>query len=130
MYEDAKVIYNNPHLFHRLKRAWAFWVLTNQGRLGAIGSWGLSKQRNEHPLKIQNKKESFDCRIARRISLAQIECRDALELIKLSDSQDTFFYLDPPYINTNQGHYRGYSELNFNDLLNEPEGQVFAFLLF
>jgi DNA adenine methylase len=32
-------------------------------------------------------------------------------------SKDTFFYCDPPYINTNQGHYKGYTKEDFEKLL-------------
>jgi len=31
--------------------------------------------------------------------------RDALELISLKDSPETFLYLDPPYENSDCGHY-------------------------
>jgi len=34
----------------------------------------------------------------RRIARAQIDCRDALTVIKYWDSPDTVFYLDPPYV--------------------------------
>lgn len=29
--EEALVVYNYPKLFDPVKRAWAFWILTNQG---------------------------------------------------------------------------------------------------
>lgn len=29
-YEDARVVYRNPHLFSSLKRAWAVWVQASQ----------------------------------------------------------------------------------------------------
>jgi len=36
--------------------------------------------------------------IADRLSLAEIECRDFRELIPIYDTENTFFYLDPPYV--------------------------------
>lgn len=33
----------------------------------------------------------------RRLLMAQIDCRDALEVIRYWDREDTIFYLDPPY---------------------------------
>lgn len=34
------MVYNYPKLFDPVKRAWAFWILTNQGYVCKIGSWG------------------------------------------------------------------------------------------
>ena len=47
----------------------------------------------------------------------QIENRDALKVIKLWDTKDTFFYCDPPYFNSAMGHYKGYTEQDFENLL-------------
>ncbi len=46
-----------------------------------------------------------------------IENNDALKVIETRDSPETFFYLDPPYINCNQSHYSGYTEKDFEKLL-------------
>jgi len=40
-YKDALIIYQNAHLFTKVERAWAFWILTNQGFSTMIGSWGF-----------------------------------------------------------------------------------------
>ena len=42
---------------------------------------------------------------------------DAVQVITPRDSEQTFFYLDPPYINCNQSHYSGYTEKDFERLL-------------
>jgi len=47
----------------------------------------------------------------------QIENQDALKIIDIWDNKDAFFYCDPPYINTNQGHYKGYTKEDFEKLL-------------
>ncbi len=36
-----------------------------------------------------------------------IENRDALDVISTYDSPDTFHFVDPPYINSDCGHYEG-----------------------
>jgi DNA adenine methylase len=47
----------------------------------------------------------------------QIENRDALKIIQTWDNKDAFFYCDPPYFNSNMGHYKGYTEQDFENLL-------------
>lgn len=46
-----------------------------------------------------------------------IENKDAVGLIKSRDLEGAFFYIDPPYHNAVQGHYAGYKEKDFVDLL-------------
>jgi DNA adenine methylase len=48
---------------------------------------------------------------------AQIECTDALRIIRSRDTEDSFFYCDPPYYNSDCGHYDGYSLEDFENLL-------------
>jgi len=38
-------------------------------------------------------------------------------LIKRHDCEEAFFYLDPPYVDSNQGHYGGYTQQHFDELL-------------
>ena len=47
----------------------------------------------------------------------QVECADALYIIGSRDTVDSFFYIDPPYFNSDCGHYNGYSEQDFENLL-------------
>ncbi len=49
--------------------------------------------------------------------MVDLECNDALKVIRSRDSENTFFYIDPPYFNSDCGHYKGYTEQNFRDLL-------------
>ncbi|MDR2246604.1 MAG: hypothetical protein LBE17_08075 [Treponema sp.] len=40
---------------------------------------------------------------------------------------EPFFYLDPPYVGTDQGHYDGYTQMDFDALLRaleSPQGEV------
>ena len=45
------------------------------------------------------------------------------------DTAETFFYLDPPYVGTDQGHYDGYTQEDFDMLLDRLEGIQGKFLL-
>jgi DNA adenine methylase len=47
-----------------------------------------------------------------------IECCDALKIIRSRDTADAFFYCDPPYVGSDQGHYDGYTQEDFDCLLN------------
>lgn len=52
--------------------------------------------------------------LIQRIRHTQIEQNDAYKVILSRDSEDAFIYADPPYINTNMGHYsKTYSEADF-----------------
>ena len=115
LYKDAQVMYDNPHLFNNEARAWAFWVLTNQGFASTIGSWGYSKTR---PTRGMNKKLLITKELEQRLGNTQIECNDANKVILSRDTPNTFHYIDPPYIDSNQGHYAGYVEMDFKELLN------------
>ena len=64
-----------------------------------------------------------------RLQHTQIECCDALRLIRLRDREDTLFYCDPPYFQANMGHYGGYREQDFEELLKTLAAIKGKFLL-
>jgi DNA adenine methylase len=118
LHRDAHVMYSNPHLFTDLERAWAFWVLCNQGYAGKIGSsWGYGTANCEVEKSLLNKRMYFLEDLQQRLEQVQIECTDALRIIELRDRDYTFFYVDPPYFNSNMGHYDGYTLQDFENLL-------------
>ncbi|GHU35003.1 restriction endonuclease subunit M [Spirochaetia bacterium] len=116
-HRQAWVIYENPDMFNRIKRAWAIWVLANQS-FGSMLDGGFGYDLNgTTTLRVNNKRLAFTKELAKRIENVQIECCDALKIISSRDSPETLFYLDPPYPDTNQGHYNGYSSDDFCNLL-------------
>jgi DNA adenine methylase len=117
MHKHAQVIYENPDLFDRIKRAWAFWMLANQSfGAGLDAGWGYDVT-GQTQLKLKNKRDQFTEALAIRLQNVQIECCDALKIIRSRDTPETFFYLDPPYPDTDQGHYDGYSVADFRTLM-------------
>lgn len=116
-YEDALTVYHNPHLFSKVKRAWAFWILTSQGYVSKIGTWGYDKQ-GKQPVKVIGKKRLDLTPYTDRLERVTIDNNDAVKIISAHDSEGSFHYIDPPYIFSNQGHYSGYSESDFERLLN------------
>jgi DNA adenine methylase len=127
-FKKAKVIYDHPELFDKIKRAWAFWTLTNQGFAGMIGSWGFGRT-NSKEVTLSNKREGFTEVYKKRLDKVQMECNDALKVIDRCDSKDSFFYLDPPYYNSHQGHYKGFSESDFEALLQKAAKLKGKFIL-
>jgi DNA adenine methylase len=118
LHRKACVIYNNPDMFSELKRAWALWVLSTQGFSGQLdSSWGYDVVKNSTPKRLENKKQAFTIDLAIRLQQVQIECADALYIIRSRDNKEAFFYVDPPYFNSNMGHYDGYSKDDFEALL-------------
>ena len=115
-YNVALAMYKMPHLFDKLQQAWAFYVATNMGFSCQIGSWGYDKY-GKRVKAFRNKKLLFNDDIAKRLEHVQVEHLDALKVIQNRDSEDAFFYLDPPYPNSHQGHYSGFSQQDFEQLL-------------
>ncbi|MDR2419460.1 MAG: DNA adenine methylase [Treponema sp.] len=78
---------------------------------------------------MDNKRRNFTAAYAGRLDQAQIENCDALRIIKSRDVPDGFFYLDPPYVGADQGHYDGYTQEDFDKLLEILETLKGKFLL-
>ncbi|MEM8506252.1 MAG: DNA adenine methylase [Bacteroidota bacterium] len=130
LHNDATVIYNNPHMFSRIKRAWAIWVLAAQSFSSQLnGTFGYDKAKGTTSSRITAKRNSFTIGYAERIQNVQIECTDAVRIITSRDTEDTFYYCDPPYFNSDCGHYDGYTKEDFKSLLNVLESIKGRFLL-
>ena len=76
-----------------------------------------------------HKRDSFCPWLEERLRYVQISCRQAIKVIKERDTNETFFYLDPPYPNCNQGHYKGFTVDDFEQLLIQLESIKGKFLL-
>lgn len=111
-----------------LEKAWAFWVGCNMAfghvlfggfAFGETGSGGGTK----------NKRDEFDDRFSLRLEHCEIFNRDALEIIELKDTENTFMYIDPPYVSSECGHYDGYTTEDFTKLLDALKNMKGKFLL-
>lgn len=130
LHRKASVIYNNPDMFNEIKRAWAFWTLASQSFASIIdGTWGYDRQKNTTSKKIRNKRDGFTEQYAIRLQDVQVECTDAIRIIKSRDAKDSFFYCDPPYYNSDCGHYNGYTIEDFERLLDTLAKAEGKFLL-
>jgi DNA adenine methylase len=115
-FDEAKRVYKNPENYSEVKRAWAFFVVYNESFSKNGGTWGFGKKNTKDAKAVKNKIDHFKDFIG-RLRLTHIECDDALKVIKRFDTENTFFYLDPPYIGTDQRCYKGYKEDDFKALL-------------
>ena len=102
-----------------LQRAWSFWYITNWSFASKLDG-GLkysNEQYSSVPAQMRRKKKEFTEHLQHRIENAVIENRDALWVLNSRNSKNALHYLDPPYIGADQGHYRGYKEESFIDLI-------------
>ena len=133
LHNNAWLIYNNADMFDEVKRAWALWVLSTQGFSGQLSNtWGYvsgNSSKNSKCVLIQNKKHQFTDKLAERLEGVQIENHDAIHVIKTYDAADTFHYVDPPYYNSNMGHYGGYTLDDYTRLLTALSNVKGKFLL-
>jgi DNA adenine methylase len=128
-HHNAEVVYNNPDMFDRVKRAWAVWMPANT-YYGAMPDGTFAYDRKgKFPAKLTNKREAFTVDYGARMQNTQIECCDALRIIGSRDTPETFFYRDPPYVGADQGHYDGYSQEDFERLLDTLANIQGKFLL-
>lgn len=112
-----------------LEMAWAIWTQANTGFSGKLGAtFGYSRDASS-PKSIYNKKKRFSDAYHERMKCVTVEQRDVLKVIEVFDSPDTFFYLDPPYVSSDQGHYEGYTEQDFRNLLDVCVSMKGTFLL-
>jgi DNA adenine methylase len=112
------MVYTYPELFDEVRRAWAVWVLASQSFSSMLdGAWGYDITRDTTTRKIHNNKSEFSFYFSRRLEHVQLESTDALNIITSRDSPTSFFYIDPPYYNSDLGHYKGYTKEDFIRLL-------------
>ena len=119
-FKECKSIYNNPSDHSDVKRAWAFFVGANMSYGAEVAGsfqWVKNKTDDWHPaVAIANRRKQFE-EYAGRLDKVCIHDRPAHILIEQRDGIDTFFYLDPPYVGARQGHYKGYTQDDFDQLL-------------
>jgi len=120
IHRNAVMVYKNPQNHNKIERAAAFFILSVMCFGSIIGGSFAAQTKvanSSNPIKIRNKKRLFSYHLAARFDNAVIEDMDAVELIKKYDSEDAFFYVDPPYYNADMGHYGGYTQADFERLL-------------
>lgn len=77
-WRDALVMYEHPHLFSNVERAWAFYTLTNQGYAGKIGTWGFGTKSACSERKVKNARVQFTEAYADRLDQVQIDLEPSI----------------------------------------------------
>ncbi len=99
--------------------AWAFWFCCNFSFSCKIGG-GIKYSNDQDCLVtkvLQNKKRDFLEYLATRLENTQIENNDAINILNSRNVEKAFHYLDTPYHNADQGHYRGWTLNNLKQQL-------------
>lgn len=101
----------------KLMKAYYFYINIMQSFSNKLnGGWSTALFNNK-VYSYKNKCGVLNHYIDRMRSI-YISCEDALRCIERWDSPYTFFYCDPPYPEAEQGHYKGYSQDDFENLLD------------
>lgn len=118
-YDFACIVYDYPQFFDEVTRAWAVWIKSKMGFASMLdGSFGYDKGSNSLAKKIAGAKDQFTIKLAKRIENTQIESTNALRVIESRDTDNAFHFVDPPYINSDCGHYDGtFNLMDFEELL-------------
>jgi DNA adenine methylase len=118
-HKRSRTILKNPQEYNDLDKAWAYFFNINTSFANKLfGGWGISRDPNSCPSQEWITHKQRISAILNRISAIHASCEDALDCIKRWDSPNTLFYVDPPYINTDCGHYKKYSIEDYKNLCN------------
>jgi DNA adenine methylase len=117
-YSYAKHIMDNKEEFSLVRRAWAVIILTRQSfAKGYKNGWGTARKGTNDAVTWYNYKQKLP-EILNRLRDVYISNEDAIKCIHRWDSENTLFYLDPPYINSECKHYKGYTKEDYVKLLD------------
>ena len=133
-FNTAQEIFYEKKKASSLERAWAVFYL-------GVSTYISSFDNNFMvPMRFTQVQHMFDrlhlrskrvenCYYAPSFRRSFIYNQDAVSIMKKHDSENTIFYLDPPYVKSWQGHYEGYNQDDFDELLKCCEGLKGKFVL-
>jgi DNA adenine methylase len=117
-FDSAKKALQDNQIIDDVYRAWCVFVLYNQSihvRRGYVTSWGYSIIENTRTDAWWNKIQSISA-IHNRLSNVQIENLDYKDILTKYDTEQTVFYLDPPYTHASRSEKVSYeNEINVQD---------------
>lgn len=132
LYKWAQKVYYKKIKVTSIENAYATWLVFNMAINSCPESgWSFNNGTggSHSGYLLAHKRDSFCPWLKERMRYVQISQRPAMKVIKERDSEKTFFYLDPPYPNTNQGHYAGFKMSDLEELLQLMETIKGKFIL-
>jgi DNA adenine methylase len=121
-HQKAITICKNPSDYTDLDKAWACYInLYCSFANGLNKGWAFSSYSENKAITFYNKKQQL-AKTIKRLDKVYISCQDALDCIDRWDCPDALFYCDPPYPETHQGHYKGYSLDDYSRLCEKLSG--------
>lgn len=120
--ESVKICKNNEGTDVEMAEAFFINIMQSFGHC-LNGSWarsGVNKETRSRATTFNNRIERLRA-CSLRLKNAYISNEDAIKCIERWDSADTFFYCDPPYIDTDCGHYSGYTKDKYQLLIKTLE---------
>jgi len=125
----AKVICKKPKDYTPIEIAWAYFVNVNCSFANQLNKgWGAGVKSESHAHTWHNRILSLKEKLE-RLQLVYVSCEDALRCIDRFDSPQSLFYCDPPYPDTDQGHYGGYTTEDWIALCNKLDSIQGSYIL-
>jgi DNA adenine methylase len=128
-YNKARAILKDSESNNELLIAWAFYVQANMSFANKLfAGWGSSVISSNQAATWDSRKLTLPESL-NRLARVNLSCNDALSVIKRWDSPHTLMYLDPPYPETNQGHYAGYGINDYQALCDLLDNSQCSYIL-
>jgi len=128
-WKKSKEILQNKENYNSIDQAWAYYINIIQGFGNKKNNgWGFCITGGNQ-VDIYNRKLEMLKSYVDRIKNIYIESVDAIKCIEKWDSAQTFFYIDPPYIDTHQSYYKNYTKEKYMLLINTLKEIKGSFIL-
>lgn len=106
-FNEYKEIYKKKAYTDNINKAHILYYLLKSGTSASLpdgGGCGFGRSRGKSRLNLKEISNNIT-RAHNRLLEVTIECQDFRQVISYYDSENTFFYLDPPYRNTTRPDY-------------------------
>lgn len=118
-YKNARHIYNNPENYGQVQVAWSVWANIHLSFSNGINNGFAFNSTDPKKASIYPKKHLLTEALVRRLDRKHVKIfsRDFQDVPKSFKRPGFFWYLDPPYLESNKGHYADWTESDEERLL-------------